>query len=124
MLIGLLLMMMNTLGMNTVDVEQLGMELNEQINVQEARNNNIQVLQPIDIYFMYGDDEGTYWHDPSVDINNIIFVDYESLKEWNIDYDTLEYETMMIGLFDETSWELIDMISEEQLISESEEYNR
>ena len=127
-LIGLLLMIMNMLGMNTVNVDQLEeqyeMALIEEQELQEARENGIQVLEPIELFFMYGNEDGMYWLDPSSEYENVIYVDYGSLAEWNIDYNTLEHGTMMIGLFDETGWELIELLSEESLIEESNEANR
>lgn len=111
-LLTLLLMIMNTLGLNTVSVDELKWELNEEYRIQEARDNGIEVLQPIEIYFMYGNDDGTYWLDPSAEYENVIYVGYDELEEWNIDYDRLHHGNMMIGLFDETGWELMEIVSE------------
>jgi len=127
-LIGVMLMLMNGLGMDSVSVEQLErnlLEEQEEQEIQEARNNGYEILQPIEIYFMYGNDNGTYWLEPSAEHENVIFVDYQSLKEWNIDYNELEHGNRMIGLFDETyQWELLEIITEEELIKESEESNK
>lgn len=122
-LIGLLLMIMNTLGMNTVSTDQLEWELNEEQNIQEAKNNGMDILQPIELWYMYSNEDGTYWLDPSAEYENVIFVGYESLEEWNVSVDSLHHGNMMIGLFDETGWELLDMISEEELIEESNAAN-
>ncbi|MGG0667693.1 hypothetical protein ABE073_04105 [Lederbergia citrisecunda] len=63
----------------------------------------------IDIFYMYSVDDGSYWLDPTTDTENVIWIDDESLVEWNVNKEELHHGNRMVGMFDKTGWELLGM---------------
>lgn len=94
-----LMVLISTMGINGVSLDSGTQE----ISVNEE--------QSIELFFMYGNEEGTYWLDPKAEYENVIWVDYESLIEWGIDFKELHHGNKKVGLFDETGWELFEIIN-------------
>lgn len=63
----------------------------------------------LDVFFMYGNENGTYWIEPSAEYENVIWIGYDDLKEWNIEFDELSHGNKLVGSFDETGWELFGL---------------
>ena len=61
----------------------------------------------ISLFKMYDTTEGTYLLDPSSDYENVIFVDKEQAIKWGV--YKIHHGTKVIGVFDETGWELSDI---------------
>lgn len=59
----------------------------------------------VDLFYMYNNEEGAFFLDPSADVENVIFVDNDSLNDWDIPED-LHHGTKFVGEFDSTGWEL------------------
>lgn len=106
-----MLVMMSAMGVDELNFKQIEMELEEQ-KLMEAKSEGVEIVQPIEIFFMYGNEDGTYWLDANAEEENVIFVGYDSLIEWGIDFKTLHHGHTRIGLFDETGWELLEIVKE------------
>ena len=64
----------------------------------------------LDIFYMYSNENGSYFLDPTADVENVIFVPYVALNEWDINLDTLHHGQKFSGLFDsEYEWELLGL---------------
>lgn len=64
----------------------------------------------LDIFYMYSNESGSYFLDPAADVENVIFVPYVALNDWNINLDTLHHGQKFSGIFDsEYSWELLGL---------------
>src|SRR6185312_6882533 len=76
------------------------------INTEEnVQGDNIQ----LDLFYMYSTDEGSYWLDSLAPVENVIFVDFDSLKEWNIDINELHHGNKFLGTFDPSGWDLLKL---------------
>lgn len=97
-----LLVAMGSFGYDSVeDVKSV-----EVVNVNEVvENENIE----LDVFFMYGNEIGTYWLEPTADYENVVFVGYDALEKWNIDMDDLHHGKRLIGTFDNEGWELLGL---------------
>lgn len=65
----------------------------------------------LDIFYMYSNESGTYWLDPATtEGENVIFVPYVALNEWDINLNILHHGQKFSGLFDsEYEWELLGL---------------
>lgn len=80
---------------------------NETVTSENVNNDNIQ----LDIFYMYSNDDGTYWIEPTTENENVIYVGYDDLKEWNVNADSLHHGEKFVGTFDNAGWELYGLES-------------
>lgn len=69
------------------------------------------VQQPtvqIEIYKTSENENGFLFHDPTAEFEPDIFVDMQAVEEWKL--QDLQDGQKVIGVFDETGWELLDVI--------------
>lgn len=80
---------------------------------EDVKSDTVQVSDDttieLDVFYMYSNGDGTYWLDPTADYENVVFIGYDALEEWNIDFDELHHGNQYLGTFDETGWELLDL---------------
>ena len=71
---------------------------------------NIPENKELDIFYMYSNEDGMYFLEPTAEYENVIYVDYASWNEWiGLDSTTLHHGTKFIGVFDSEGWELYDI---------------
>lgn len=63
----------------------------------------------LDVFYMYSNESGAFLLDPAAKIENVIFVEFEDLKQWDIDVNELSHGNILVGTFDETGWELLGL---------------
>lgn len=76
------------------------------VSMNEVVNSDTVQL---DVFFMYGNENGTYWLEPSAEYENVVWIGYEDLKEWNIEFKSLHHGNKLIGTFDNEGWELFGL---------------
>ncbi|MGG0667690.1 hypothetical protein ABE073_04090 [Lederbergia citrisecunda] len=62
---------------------------------------NTQVSEMDELWFVYNNEDGTFWLEYGEEMDVIHFIGYDELEEWNVDKDKLKLGTMMIGAIDE-----------------------
>lgn len=84
------------------------------VSVAEAvTSDTVQVNESatieLDVFFMYSNDEGTYWIEPKSEFENVIYIAYEDLEEWGIEIVELSHGNKLTGIFDITGWDLLGL---------------
>ena len=97
-------------GNKQVEMKMIPNEVRQSIDENIAYELSDDKRIELDVFYMYSNEVGSYWLDPATsEGENVIFVGFDDLKEWNIDLDDLEHGQKWIGVFSEDGWELFGL---------------
>lgn len=77
---------------------------------------NEDETKELEIFFMYENEIGGFFLEPSADFENVIYIDKQTMNDWNMG-DEIHHGESFIGIFDNEGWELFGIKKVEPLVS-------
>lgn len=96
------------LGAMNEELNTSAYEMVKAFEVSHVESVEVDTIE-LDVFYMYSNEEGSYFLEPNAEYENVIFIDNDTLKEWNVNTDELEHGMRYTGTFDKDGWELFGL---------------